>query len=244
MKIAEEIKATKNLSIKTYFLSSYLISNRISPYISEIYIKLNISPNTITIHMILSGFLGAIYFAIPNIFIKIIGALFIHLWFILDCSDGEVARYTKKYSKYGKELDYMAHLINHPLFGIALFFSLYQLKRYDFYTLIFIVIASNFIDYFTRNLVSLNEIINLKSKIDNKGFMPGPGKWTLKKVILFIINIFAMYPNLVLFGVIIYFFDYFIGTDILFNYLVLNIIFSGMLSIYSVYKLTKMFYKS
>lgn len=244
MNIVEEIKSTKNLSIRTYFLSSFLISNRISPYISMVYIKLGVIPNMITIHMILSGIIGAVLFSLPYLLTKIFGALLIHLWFVLDCSDGEVARYTKKYSKYGKELDFMAHLINHPLFGAALFFSLHQLERYNFYNLIFIVVASNFFDYLNRNIYTLKLVIDTKSQVENKGYMPTPENWTLKKIIMFIANIFTVYPNLILFGVLIYFIDYSFSTDFLYYYLVLNVILTAIFSIRGLFKFTKKFYNS
>lgn len=242
MKIANEIKKTKNLSLKTYFLSSFLISNRISPYISSIYIKRKVLPNTITIHMILSGVIGAVFFSMPNIYIKILGALFIHLWFILDCSDGEVARYTKTFSKFGKELDYMAHLIDHPLFGFALLMSLMQLNRYNITYLIMIILMSNLADYFNRNICALNVIIELKEPLEGNG--NNFEKWTLKKRILFITNIFTIYPNFILFGVIIYFIDFIIGSDILYIYLIANVVLTIIFAIREMIRYTKKFYIS
>lgn len=244
MRVVDEIKSTKNLSIRTYFLSSFLISNRISPYISAIYIKLGVIPNMITIHMILSGIIGAVLFSLPFLTAKILGSIFIHIWFILDCSDGEVARYTKRYSKYGKELDFMAHLINHPLFGIALFLSLYQLERYDFYILLYIIVASNFLDYLNRNLNTLQLVIDTKSEIENKGYMPTPQNWTFKKIVMFFANIFTIYPNLILFGVIVYFIDYSFSTDFLYYYLILNVILTFLYSIWGLFKFTRKFYNS
>jgi phosphatidylserine synthase len=194
--------------------------------------------------MILSGIIGAVLFSLPNLLAKIAGATFIHLWFILDCSDGEVARYTKKYSKYGKEFDFMAHLINHPLFGIALFFSLFQLGRYDFYILLYIIVASNFLDYLNRNLNTLQLVIDTKSEIENKGYMPTPQNWTFKKIVMFFANIFTIYPNLILFGVIVYFIDYSFSTDFLYYYLILNVILTFLYSIWGLFKFTRKFYNS
>jgi len=241
MKIAQEIKKAKNLSLKTYFLSSFLISNRISPYISSIYIKKKVVPNTITLHMIYSGIIGAIFFSLPNIYLKVVGALFIHLWFILDCSDGEVARYTKTFSKFGKELDYMAHLINHPLFGLSFFISLMQFERYNIYNLAILILLSNFLEYLNRNLITLNLVLQLK---EQKQIVSNNDKWTLKRIILFFVNIFTIYPNLILFGVIIYFIDYFIGSNILYLYLVMNVLLSSIMAIWDMIKYTKKFYFS
>lgn len=245
MKISKEIKKTKNLSLQTYFLSSYLISNRISPYISSLYIKWNVKPNTITLHMILSGILGAFFFSIDNVFSKVLGAVLIHLWFILDCSDGEVARYTKKFSKYGTELDYVAHLINHPLFGFSIFASLVQLEKYDFYYLLVLFLLSNLMDYLGRNISTLNIVIKMKENQPNThGQIGNPKKWTIKKVILFITDIFTIYPNFILFGVLIYFVDYFLSSDLLFWYLNLNVILTTLFHSLMLIKLIKKFYTS
>lgn len=242
MKIVQEIKRTKNLSLKTYFLSSFLISNRISPYISSIYIKKKVLPNTVTLHMIYSGIIGAAFFSIPNIYLKVVGALFIHLWFILDCSDGEVARYTKSFSKFGKELDYMAHLINHPLFGFSLFMSLMQFERYNIYYLALLILLSNFMDYLNRNILTLNIVLQVKEP--EGGIESKYEKWTLKKKILFLTNIFTIYPNLILFGVIIYFIDYFLGSNTLYLYLVINVFLTSIFDIRAMIKYTKKFYAS
>lgn len=241
MNIVKEIKKNSKPSLKEFFLASFLISQRISPYLSSLYIKNGTKPNKITLHMICSGILGAVLFSLPNIYLKIVGALFIHLWFVLDCSDGEVARYTKHFSKYGKELDYMAHLINHPLFGMSLFFSLVQLDKYNLYYLSLIVVFSNLLDYLTRNLYTLDIVINLKSN-EPSNVLENSTIWTLKDVFLFIASIFMVYPNFILFGVIFYFIDYLLGTDILYIYLLMNILITLIFNIRGIIQLVKKFY--
>lgn len=241
MNIVNRIKQDNRPSLKEYFLASFLISQRISPYVSNIYIKKGVKPNKITLHMIYSGIIGAILFSMPNIYIKLLGALFIHLWFVLDCSDGEVARYTKQFSKYGKELDYMAHLINHPLFGISLCLSLMQFTRYKAYLLILLVMISNLLDYLTRNLNTLDIVINLKSKqkesVENQN-----NPWTIKEVLLFIASIFMVYPNFILFGVIIYFIDYLSNSNFLFLYLIINILMTFIFNLKTIIQLVRKFY--
>lgn len=243
MEVIKKIKMDNKPKLKDFFLSSYLISQRISPYVSALYINKGIIPNKITLHMIYSGIIGAILFSIPNIYLKIFGAIFIHLWFVLDCSDGEVARYTRTFSKYGKELDFVAHLINHPLFGLSMFFSMLQLERYNNYYLIIIFLISNTLDYLYRNIETLNIVINLKD-ISNNLIDKKPFKWTNKKKVIFISAIFTVYPNFILFGVIIYFIDYFIGLNILYIYVILNVILTGLFLIIELFKLTQKFYKS
>ena len=243
MNIVKEIKKENKPSLKDMFLSSYLISQRVSPYVSSIYIKKKVVPNTITFHMILSGIVGAILFSNTNIKVKIVGAIFIHLWFILDCSDGEVARYTRTFSKYGKELDFMAHLINHPLFGISILISLLQLNRYNPFNLFILVFLSNFIDYGIRNILTLNILDELKEK-NNDIDKNSKNIWNLKKFILFFTSIFTLYPNLILFGVIIYFIDFYIGSNILYFYLIMNILVTSVFFIKYIINKTKYYYYS
>lgn len=241
MDVVKEIKREKNLSITSTFLSSYLISERFSPYVSKFYIKRNVRPNTITMHMIISGIIGAILFLIPMIPFKIFGAIFIHLWFVLDCSDGEVARYTKTFSKYGKELDFMAHLINHPLFGLALFLSLAQLEKYNIFILAILVMISNLLDFLNRNISTLKLVIDLKEP-ESQNNIIARDKWTLKRSIAFVTDIFTIYPNFILFSVILYFVDYYLNTDIVFWYLILNILTNFALMALESGRLLKKFY--
>lgn len=242
MNIVNEIKQKNKPRLIDMFLCSYLISQRISPYLSSMYIKKNIVPNKITIHMILSGIIGAILFSIPNTFVKIIGAIFIQLWFVLDCSDGEVARYTKTFSKFGKELDYMAHLINHPLFGLSIFISLYQLNRYNVFILISLVVLSNLIDYGIRNITTLNVMDEFKLENKNENNADDKPVWNIKTIVLFITSIFTLYPNFALFGVLIYFVDLYVGSNILYFYLIMNVIVTGLFLIKYYIKKTKYYY--
>lgn len=223
IEIIRDIKSKKNSTLKNDFLSSYLISSRVSPYFSGYYISKKIKPNSITLHMIFSGIIGAILFSFPNIYIKILGAVIIHLWFVLDCSDGEVARYTKTFSKFGKEMDYLAHLINHPLFGGALFLSMIQLGRYNLSYLAITLILSNFLDYLYRNLTTLDDVIDFKeTDKKNQKDNSNNGKWDIKSKIIFVASIFIIYPNVILFSVIIYFVDFIFGTSLLYIFLVLS----------------------
>ena len=244
MEIVKKIKKENKPSLKDMFLCSYLISQRISPYLSSMYIKKKIIPNKITIHMILSGIIGAILFSLPNIIAKIFGAIFIHLWFVLDCSDGEVARYTKTFSKFGKEIDYMAHLINHPLFGMALFLSLLQLGRYNPSYLFMLVFLSNFADYGIRNLTKLNVIEEMKEERNTEGNSEEGKFWNIKRIILFAASIFTLYPNFILFGVLVYFVDFYIGTNILYVYLILNALITSLFVIKDFICKTKYYYAS
>lgn len=201
------------------FSAAYFISNRISPYFSYHFIRKGTIPNKITVYMIVSGVLGSLFFMIPAIWAKIIGAVLIHLWFILDCSDGEVARYTKKFSKFGTELDYLAHIIDHPFFCAAFIFSLIQLDQYPKMLILILVFCSLFLDSTIRNLITLEKYTDIKK---NTNTTIVDRKLSLYKVLKSIFNTFLFFPNVVLWGVLVYFIDYFFGTHFLVALLVGN----------------------
>lgn len=98
----------------------------LSPFFTMAALKLRMIPNAVTCAMICTGCIGAALFCVPDIFCKIAGIVFIHVWYILDLSDGEVARITGRYSPYGTDIDYYAHVINHPLFIFAFGVTLFQ----------------------------------------------------------------------------------------------------------------------
>ena len=127
----KEIRKNYQVSDKyTLTLVDYL-SLAVSPFLTKLFIKTSITPNRVTLLMILSGIVGAALFSVNLVWIKIIGIIFIYLWYILDCSDGEVARIKKRFSRYGKDIDYLAHFINHPLYIISFFMSFVQAGTYD-----------------------------------------------------------------------------------------------------------------
>lgn len=243
MSTVEEIKKIKNYpELKYTFLCGYLISDRISPYLSSMFIRRKVRPNTITLYMIYSGILGGILFSLPNLYLKLLGAVFIHLWYILDCSDGEVARYTKTFSKCGREIDFIAHLINHPIFGFSIFMSLLQLGRYNVYLLGALIFTNVLLDSMHRNLLTLNILVD--SKEDIIPVQNNNSKKSLKDKLSIFIKLFSVHPNLVLFGVIVYFVDYVTGSNILFAYIAACIFFSSLFLIKAIIKTTKRFYIS
>lgn len=103
------------------FFSKYF-SNKISPFISFLFIKLNIKPNIITLLMIPSAIVGGFLINFDDNVLKGIGVIFFLIINILDTSDGEVARHTKVFSKNGKFLDLFSQFIADNIFFISCFF--------------------------------------------------------------------------------------------------------------------------
>lgn len=185
-----------------------LICMQLSPLFSMFFIKKNISPNFITLLMILLGLIGALLFSLPHIFLKIGGIVFFYMWYIMDCSDGEVARFTNRFSKYGKELDYMAHLICHPFMNLSIWVSFIQLNRYNIFylSLIFIVFIS--LELVIRNYITFDTYLDImlikKLKPNN-----------YKTVFRYVIVQFSIYPNFILLFPLFYLLDYLVSINLL-----------------------------
>ncbi len=71
-----------------------------------------LSPNQFTGLMIVAGMAAGAVLLVPGITGAILGALLIQLYLLLDCVDGELARWTKKTSITGVYLDRVGHYLS------------------------------------------------------------------------------------------------------------------------------------
>jgi hypothetical protein len=81
---------------------SVLVLRRLSKPMTALSVRLGISPNLITFVSLLIGFYSAYLFSQQE---YLLGALLFQFSLIIDCSDGEVARYTRKFSNFGRWFD-------------------------------------------------------------------------------------------------------------------------------------------
>jgi len=123
------------------------VSRIFSIYFTKIFILLGITPNQVTILMIISALIGSTLFAFPSLTLAIIAFFMFQIWLILDCSDGEVARITGKKSLFGPYLD----RLNHYIADITIFLSL-GLKIY--------IISNNLLFLFISTVLSLTNIFS------------------------------------------------------------------------------------
>lgn len=145
------------------------ISSVLSPFVSIFCMRINIRPNTITLLMIVTGIIGGLVLMIPNNWCKLASSIIYVFWFTFDCSDGEVARFTKVFSKGGKYLDWCAHLITHSLFIISMWVSLIQF--YDSYFILVTALSFIFVvaELLSRNTLSMNALYECAKSSSNSG---------------------------------------------------------------------------
>ena len=84
-------------------------------------VRLRVTPNQITLISFAIGLLSAYEFSRGDFWSIFIGALLLQLSIIIDCVDGELARYTRRFSQLGAWLDAITDRIKEYLvfFGLA-----------------------------------------------------------------------------------------------------------------------------
>ena len=97
-----------------------LYMRRISPYLTRLLIPTGISPNGVTWLMILAGSAAGIVLLVPGLPGAVLGALLAQLQMLLDCSDGELARWRNSFSASGIFLDKLGHYVAETLIPLGL----------------------------------------------------------------------------------------------------------------------------
>ena len=99
---------------------AHLYLRDLSPYVTWVLLKTPISANGVTALMILTGWATAAALLIPGIWGPILALLLGQLQMLIDCCDGEVARWRKTKSPAGHFLDAVGHYTTEALIPVAL----------------------------------------------------------------------------------------------------------------------------
>lgn len=94
----------------------------LSPYLTRLFLRAGFSANGVTGVMILIGWLAAASLLIPGLPGGMLGAILGQLQMLIDCTDGEVARWNRSQSPTGVFLDKIAHYSTEAFIAIALGF--------------------------------------------------------------------------------------------------------------------------
>lgn len=84
----------------------------ISPYFTWMFVRMGVTPNQVTVVMVVCGVLAGVVLAFGGLWSAVLAAVLIQVYLILDCSDGEVARYTGRTSIAGVYLDRIGHYLS------------------------------------------------------------------------------------------------------------------------------------
>jgi phosphatidylglycerophosphate synthase len=86
-----------------------LYMRRLSPYLTRIVLGTPLPANGVTALMIPVGLLAALCLTFDGLWTAILAVLLVQLQLLLDCCDGEVARWRKTFSPAGVYIDQLAH---------------------------------------------------------------------------------------------------------------------------------------
>lgn len=111
-----EVRGRRNAEHWT--ASLYL--RRLSPYLTSLLVRTSISANGVTGLMILVGWSAAAALVIPGVAGAALALLLGQLQMLVDCCDGEVARWRRTSSPAGVFLDKVGHYTTEALIPIAL----------------------------------------------------------------------------------------------------------------------------
>ncbi|MBQ0979329.1 DUF5941 domain-containing protein [Micromonospora sp. M61] len=105
----DEDRAELRLSVKEKddFFSTYFVSTW-SPYVVRWAARFRLTPTGVTAISVLFALAAAVLFGVGGRPALVGGAVLLYLGFVLDCVDGQLARYTRHFSAWGGWLDTMA----------------------------------------------------------------------------------------------------------------------------------------
>jgi phosphatidylglycerophosphate synthase len=86
-----------------------LYMRRLSPYVTRLILPTRVSADALTGATLVAGLAAAALLTLPGLLPAAGALLLIQLQMLLDCSDGEVARWRGRYSTAGIYLDWMSH---------------------------------------------------------------------------------------------------------------------------------------
>ena len=97
-----------------------LYVRRLSPYVTRRLLPTRVTPNAVTWGMIAVGLAAAAVLTLPGLPAALAAALLIQCQILLDCVDGELARWRRRFSPAGVYLDRLGHYVTETALPIAL----------------------------------------------------------------------------------------------------------------------------
>jgi phosphatidylglycerophosphate synthase len=93
---------------------------RFSPYFTRALAATSLTPNAVTALMIPTGLLAALAVSVPSLLAAALAVLLGQFQLLLDCADGELARWRRRYSPAGLYVDHLAHGVTEAALPAAL----------------------------------------------------------------------------------------------------------------------------
>jgi len=155
------------------FFSTFIL-RKISLRITSVLVEKSVTPNTVTLFSLVIGLIAAYISAQGNYIAG--GSLFL-LSLVLDCVDGEIARYKNKFSALGAWLDALSDRIKEFVYIFALIYSIDEVQLW--WSGIIIVALQTVRHLSDYNFAKLQKFYEEESKLSSRA---GAIYW-IKKVI-------------------------------------------------------------
>ena len=88
-----------------------LYMRRVSPRATWVFARLGWSPNAVTVAFIVCGVAAGVVVAFGGLWSAVVAAILIQAYLLFDCSDGELARWSGRFSVTGIYLDRVGHYL-------------------------------------------------------------------------------------------------------------------------------------
>ena len=122
--IAQLREVTQPPSVRSRAVAEHWVAHAylrdISPYLTRILLRAGFSANGVTWLMIISAAAAAVVTAWPTLTAAILVVILVQLQMLLDCCDGEVARWRQTSSPVGVYLDRVGHYVAECGIAVAL----------------------------------------------------------------------------------------------------------------------------
>lgn len=117
----------------------WMITRPFSIYFTWIFSKTNLNAEKVCFSWVMTALIGSLFFYTGNYWLALVGLLLFHIGLVLDCSDGEVARFRKETSIRGPYLDLIGHAIVNPVLLLGIGFYSYQNPMFGLHPVIFLM---------------------------------------------------------------------------------------------------------
>ena len=97
-----------------------LYMRKISPRATWVFARLGWSPNAVTVAFIICGVAAGVVEAFGGLWTAVAGVILIQAYLLFDCSDGELARWSKRTSASGVFLDLIGHYLGESALLVGL----------------------------------------------------------------------------------------------------------------------------
>lgn len=141
--IKQSLPVSKN-KVSSFWVRLWV--RKFSYLVTYVCLKMGLSANTVSVISAIDALLGCIFLSINNRWFMLAGVILINFWIVLDCVDGNIARFQKQATRSGEFFDaisgYVVCAFAYLSVGIAAFHSSSLLGEYQYIFIILGALAS------------------------------------------------------------------------------------------------------